>query len=142
MSRTPIYRLWEGIINRCRCPSDTNYSRYGGRGITVCERWYDFANFYADMGPRPSSKHSIERRDNNGNYEPENCYWTTKLVQQRNMRSNRLMTYEGRTQCVAAWADESPVSAAVLRYRLFKGWPFADALRLPKGARRPITAAE
>lgn len=136
MSRTPVYRVWEGMLKRCRSPKDISYPRYGARGIKVCKRWHDFAAFYADMGPRPSPKHSIERRSNDGDYEPSNCFWATKTEQQRNMRSNRLVTHDGRTQCVAAWADESPVSAAVLSSRLFKGWSFADALRLPKGVRR------
>lgn len=137
MSRTPIYRAWESMIKRCQTPSDTSYANYGGRGIRVCDSWQTFDGFFADMGPRPSPKHSVERNDTNGHYEPGNCRWATRTEQQRNMRSNRLITHNGRTQCLAAWADGAPVSAQLLRSRIEMGWTFADAIRLPSGSRRP-----
>jgi hypothetical protein len=88
MSGTPEHAVWNAMIGRCTCPSATYFKHYGGRGITVCERWRNsFENFYVDMGPRPSSKHSIDRIDNDGNYEPNNCRWVTKSDQMKNRRA-------------------------------------------------------
>ncbi len=84
MKRTLAYKSWEGLRARCNCPTNRKYARYGGRGITVCERWDDFANFFADMGERPSRHHSIERMNNDGNYEPGNCKWALPPEQSRN----------------------------------------------------------
>jgi len=85
--RTPEYRAWASMKERCLNPRHRFYSYYGGRGITICERWMlSFEKFLSDMGSRPSSKHSLDRRDNNGNYEPENCRWATAKVQMHNRR--------------------------------------------------------
>ncbi len=79
------YRAWQAMKNRCYNPNCEKYARWGGRGITVCERWlHSFANFYADMGQRPSAKHSLDRIDNDGNYEPGNCRWATSVEQNNN----------------------------------------------------------
>ena len=90
---------------RCRNPNDKSYKNYGGRGITVCNRWNDFANFLEDMGERPEGM-SLERKDNNGNYEPSNCKWATRSDQQNNRRSNRLFTINGKTQTFTQWVRE------------------------------------
>lgn len=91
MNGTPMYYVWRAMISRCTLKSHPAYQRYGARGISVCDRWRDsFVAFYADMGDRPSSEHSIDRINNDGNYEPGNCRWATKVQQQRNMRSNRV----------------------------------------------------
>ena len=117
MVGTSTHRIWTGMKQRCTNPNDTTYRNYGGRGITVCERWDKFDNFYADMGKRPKGM-SIERKDNNGNYCPENCCWETRWNQARNRRSNRIIKYEGREQCMADWADEFGVDRGTLRQRL------------------------
>jgi len=84
--RTPEYGVWRSMLHRCSNPTDLEYARYGGRGIKVCERWRSFANFFADMGARPSPRHSIDREDNDGDYEASNCRWATAKEQAANRR--------------------------------------------------------
>ena len=91
-SDTVEYQTWRSMLKRCENPKYHNYRLYGGRGVKVCERWHQFENFFADMGPRPSDKHSIDRINNDGNYEPGNCRWATwseqRLNQRRQLRHN------------------------------------------------------
>lgn len=131
MSHTVEHNTWNGMLERCRNPKQKSYARYGGRGIKVCERWLKFENFYADMGPRPSKKHSINRKDNDGNYTPQNCEWTVKKQQARNTSTNRFLTYKGRTQCVAAWAEEFGLGTHTIRDRLNAGWSVDRAISTP-----------
>lgn len=107
MVYTPEHKSWSGMIHRCNNKSHKNYDRYGGRGIAVCERWLGpsgFENFYADMGPKPTRLHSIDRINNDGNYEPGNCRWATMREQQGNKRNNIMLTIGGETMNVADWA--------------------------------------
>jgi hypothetical protein len=89
VARRPEYIVWVAMRKRCRNPQSPDYPRYGGRGINVCARWEDFGNFISDMGPRPSARHSIDRVNNDGNYEPGNCRWTTPDVQAANRKPPR-----------------------------------------------------
>ncbi len=86
--RSAEYQIWAGMLSRCLYAGDTNFAKYGARGITVCDRWR-YACFLADMGRRPTPKHSIDRIENNGNYEPGNCRWATASEQMRNTRRQR-----------------------------------------------------
>lgn len=134
MSKTRTYRIWCGMKTRCTNPNNPNYQRYGKRGITICERWmHSFANFLEDMGHCPSNKHSIERKDNDGNYEPDNCYWEPdRCVQSNNTRRNHRITYQNRTQTLSQWAREKGLTPTFLGGRIRKGWSFEDAISTPK----------
>jgi hypothetical protein len=107
LSRTRTYRAWEAMRHRCENPSATTWPKYGGKGITVCERWKSFENFLADMGQAPSDRHSIDRIDFKGNYKPSNCRWATMREQQNNRSSNRRITAFGRTQTLQQWSRET-----------------------------------
>jgi len=122
MCGTPIHGIWKAMRQRCMNPSNHGYRNYGGRGISICERWNKFENFYADMGRIPA-KMSLERRDNNGNYCPENCCWATRKSQNRNTRKNIIIKYQGKSQCMVAWAEELGVNYIVLWRRLQKNSP-------------------
>lgn len=138
-SRTPEHNTWCAIHQRCTNPKYPRYARYGGRGITVDPRWNTFAQFFADMGPRPSSTHSIERRDNNGPYSPENCVWATARAQANNRggrRANVLLTYRGETLNVTQWAARTDLSHTQIRNRLRKGWTAERILTTPIDVRR------
>lgn len=131
-ARTPEYRAWVDLKTRCTSSSNSRWEGYGGRGIKVCDRWLEsFENFYADMGDRPSVKHSIDRIDNDGDYCPENCQWATPKEQYSNRSTNRYLTYQGRTLNVTEWSAEIGISREVLYNRLSKGWSEERALTTP-----------
>lgn len=125
---SPEYMVWVNMRHRCVNPKAANYLYYGGRGITVCERWASFENFIVDMGPRPSPRHTIDRVDNDKGYFPENCQWATAQEQARNRRSSQMITHNGRTQCRAAWAQELGISYSTLSGRIHRGWSINRAL--------------
>lgn len=124
-SRT--YRIWRNMRNRCERAYHSAYPYYGGAGIVVCERWKTFANFLADMGPVPDGM-TIDRIDSKKNYEPENCRWATMKQQARNTKWNRLLTAYGKTQCIAAWAEELGIRATNIYSRLDRGCSAERAL--------------
>ena len=124
-----VYSIWLSMKNRCLRKSYKQYKDYGGRGIKIDERWMNFEAFYADMGDPPSDDHTIERRNNNGNYEPNNCYWATRAQQSVNRRTNRLIEYEGRTQTITQWSRELGIPQMTISNRLRRGWSIEDALR-------------
>jgi len=132
MYGTPEYTAWIDMCYRCSdADGNTDYHLYGGRGIKVCDRWRrSFLDFLADMGPRPP-KHTIDRIDNNGNYEPGNCRWATTHQQARNRRDNSRYTYQGRTLCLVEWAESTGIHPQTLARRLWRGWPFDKAITTP-----------
>lgn len=136
-SPAPEFTSWCQMKARCcdeNCPA---YENYGGRGITICERWmHSYPNFLADMGRKPSSQHSIERKDNGGNYCPENCCWATKTEQANNRRSNRTIEYMGIKASVSEWSRKSKLLPATIIARLNKGWTPGEALTIQPGERR------
>lgn len=125
---TPTYYSWTGMIARCTSPNHRAYSRYGGRGIQVCERWLTFENFLADMGERPPDR-TIDRIANNGNYEPGNCRWATNREQWNNKRCSRLITINGETMNLAEWARHLNIPVKRIRTRLERGDTPEQALR-------------
>jgi hypothetical protein len=134
--QTPEYKAWAQMKHRCTSPKNPCFGRYGGRGITFCERWGDFANFLADMGPRPSSKHSLDRIDNDRGYEPGNCEWRTRFEQMGNTRRNVYMTHNGETAHIAEWARRMGVGRHTLQCRLYSGWSTEKTLTTPVQARK------
>jgi hypothetical protein len=127
-SKTPEFKTWVAMRHRCEYPRNKMYQDYGGRGIRVCDRWQSFDAFLADMGPRPSPEHSLDRIDNDGNYEPENCRWTTSLVQANNKRNNIRVTFNGETRTVGEWGQRIGVAGDTIKKRIRAGWPLEEAL--------------
>jgi hypothetical protein len=137
MARSAEYRAWDSMIQRCENTKHPNFPRYGGRGITVCAEWHTFGPFFADMGPRPKGKHgtrsnySIERKNNDGPYCKDNCVWATRAEQENNKRSNRPLTFHGKTQSIYEWSKETGIPHSTIRSRLRYGWPVDRVLTEP-----------
>ncbi len=132
MTETAEFRIWSAMLRRCSNKNCEEYSRYGGRGIVVCDRWKDFAMFFEDMGLRPSSRHGIDRHpDNNGNYEPGNCRWATYTENARNTRRNRVLEFNGESLCVSEWAERLGCRVHFLIARLNRGWSIEKTLTTP-----------
>ena len=126
----PEYSSWLLMNDRCSNPRNKDYKNYGGRGIEVCAWWRSFANFLTDMGPRPGPGYSIDRYPNtNGNYESNNCRWATTKQQNRNTRRNHLITFNGKSQCLSAWAEETSLPWDRILWRLNNGWSIERALQ-------------
>lgn len=128
---TPEFRVWATMLSRCYSESNRKFHRYGGRGIGVCERWRDdFAAFLADMGSRPSPRHSLDRIDNDADYSPTNCRWATQRQQQNNRANNRMVVCNGRRMSFADAARELGVSVNTLYSRRRKGLSPQEAVDL------------
>jgi hypothetical protein len=140
LSGHPLYTTWAHMVRRCVDADDPNFHNYGGRGIAVCDRWLrgemgmdGIECFIADMGPRPTRFHSIDRRNNDGNYEPDNCRWATKREQNRNKRSNKLVELDGEILCLKDACTLAGANYSSVQFRLSRGLSFDDAVK--KGAR-------
>ena len=123
LTNTPTYITWLNMKQRCFNHKNKRYLIYGNRGITVCKRWLTFKNFYADMGEKPEVSLTIERIDNNKGYYKENCKWGTHAEQNRNTRSNIMITHKGQTLCLRDWSDKIGVKYTTLWHRLKKNPP-------------------
>jgi hypothetical protein len=130
MSKTRIYGVWQGMRQRCNDPKDPSYGNYGGRGIAVCDRWSSFENFLADMGARPAGG-TLERKDVNGPYSPDNCCWATVKEQANNRRTNRVLTLDGESMTIAQWAQRLGLPESRLYARLYRGWSAERVLLTP-----------
>jgi len=134
---TSEYRTWCHLRERCSNPNDKGYPNYGGRGISVCDRWKSFENFFADVGKRPTPSHTLDRIDNDGNYCPENCRWATWSQQMRNRRNTRMLTLHGETKCMTEWSQIKKIHIGTLWNRISKlGWTDEKALTTPVRSRR------
>lgn len=136
--RAAEYGHWRNIITRCCDSRNKHYAAYGARGILICDRWkigtgtmHGFECFVADMGRRPSPKHSIDRIDNDGNYEPGNCRWATNKEQSLNRRTNNLLTARGETLPLGVWAERAGVNRTTIKTRLNAGWSTEEAIFTP-----------
>jgi hypothetical protein len=134
LSGTPEHRSWCGMITRCygSDPSRGDFHLYQGAGIQVCHRWREsFLNFLADMGKKPTSRHSIERKNSSGNYEPGNCVWATSQQQARNTTRNRWITANGRTLTLVEWSQLTGLKQITIWCRLDTGWSEEKAVNTP-----------
>ena len=130
---TRAFNTWCSMIQRCCNLNHTSYKEYGGRGITVCERWKEFISFFEDMGERPSGT-QLERIDNNKGYFPENCCWASRKEQARNRRTTMFLALDGEIKPVEVWSEELGIDAPTIRARVSRwGWSDEEALTTPIG---------
>lgn len=126
--KSTTYSTWSQMIDRCTNPKSGNWDNYGGRGITICNQWKDsFENFLKDMGERPEGK-TIDRKNNDGNYEPENCHWASATEQGNNRRTNKTITFNGKSQTFSEWGRELGIDKTLIRQRVLSGWPVEKVL--------------
>lgn len=130
MTGTPTWRTWRSMLDRCRLPGHAWYHLYGGRGIVVCERWRSFENFLMDMGERPDGA-TIDRINNDGNYEPGNCRWASHSTQMRNRRDRVKIEAFGEALLAIEWAERTGVDPERIRIRILDGWPPEKAVSTP-----------
>lgn len=126
-AHTETYKVWAGMKKRCCTPSMSAYKYYGGRGISVCDRWMEYKNFLADMGEKPNGM-SLDRIDHDGNYEPANCRWASKETQMRNRSNSRVITAFGETLTLPEWVEKTGLSYYTIYLRLKSGTAPEDAL--------------
>lgn len=143
LSYAPEYRAWQTMRLRCTNPDNAAYPDYGGRGIIVCPEWLNSVQqFVADMGPKPSPRHEIDRRDNDGPYAPWNCRWATRKVNCRNRRSNRILEFNGERLSLAEWCERLGLPRDTVHKRLAAGWTVDAALSTPVRPKAPNGAGE
>lgn len=132
-SDTPEWFSWTGMRSRCLNPNATGYERYGGAGVRIDPRWADFGNFRADMGPRPTPAHTLDRIDKRGDYTPSNCRWATKFEQANNRRDNCMVVIDGRSLSVSTACREhgSIVTRGQAWRRIQAGWDVVRAVSTP-----------
>lgn len=133
LHHTRIFKIWQGIKQRCTNSNYDKYDNYGGRGISICNEWLDFMVFYRWSNENGyTNKLTIDRKNVNGNYEPSNCRWITNKEQQHNKRNNHIITFNNKTQTVTQWAEELGMVANTLITRILKyGWSTERALTTP-----------
>lgn len=123
MRQTTEFIIWANMIQRCTNPNNPRWNSYGGRGIKVCKKWQEsFENFFADMGNRPSTKHSIDRINNNLGYFKENCRWASREIQGNNTRFNTMIKFNGVNKTLTEWARELGINHKTLSTRINRGW--------------------
>lgn len=136
---TPTWNSWSSMLARCYRSSHKSYHDYGGRGITVCERWHEYVNFRDDMGRRPPGT-QLDRIDNSGNYQPGNCRWATSKQNNNNRRSSRLITWRGEARTLTEWTEVLGIDRGTVWKRLFAGWDIDRAFTEPPKRQRNNTA--
>ncbi len=129
--RTPTYRTWANMLTRCRNTRTLAFSRYGKKGITVCESWKSFEAFLKDMGERPRGR-TLDRVDNSKGYYKENCRWATQKQQANNKTNNRVLEHNGERKTLAEWAESAGLKYATLLGRLDRGWGMERAIATPR----------
>jgi len=131
---TPTYAVFKSMHDRCKYKSNASYHAYGCRGIIVCKRWDSFKNFVDDMGLRPDGM-TLDRIDNEGNYEPNNCRWVTPKTNARKRRNSNILTYKAESLCIAEWAEKMGVGWGVIDGRIKRGWSVEESITKPVDAR-------
>lgn len=125
----PYYSVWADMIQRCTNPKNGNYYKYGARGITVCDEWLtSFENFYNDMGDRPSKEYSLDRKDNNSNYEPNNCKWSTRSEQQNNKRNTVIVEYLGEKYTMVELCKKLDIDLIYFRNRYYRNFTIDEII--------------
>ncbi len=139
---TPEYTVWVNLRRRCNEPGHPSFARYGGRGIKMCAEWMSFKRFFSDVGPRPSSLHSIDRINNEGNYEPGNVRWATQSQQMSNTRATHFIEIDGIRQTVTEWAKQKGIAQSTISHRIARGMSETDAVMTsPRFGGRRVTNA-
>jgi hypothetical protein len=136
MTYTRVFKIWAGMVQRCTKPYHIAYKSYGAKGVKVCPEWENsFEVFLKDMGEPPTEDHQIDRINNNGNYEPGNCRWASRKVQQNNRSNNVLITFKGETHSIAEWSKLVGIGETTLHWRMKAGWSHEKVLSTPTGVR-------
>lgn len=135
-TKSRLWRIWRNMRSRCENPNASEYENYGGRGICLCEEWKDYVSFRNwALSHGYSDELSLDRRDNNKGYNPENCRWATRDEQQRNRKNNIFVEYKGQKKILKDWAEDLGIPYSRIQARLSLGWSFEDAVEKPKGYR-------